>query len=242
MVPENIGDGRARFGVGRGVGQFIIFAKSLPPVQRADAAGQIKFLGDYILPDAIQGFNIVSITRLSGYIGHTTVHIGRPDGVAHSLILVHHRFVVLHIAGMAVIGIKLPSVGMAALIQKELGKLEIFLLTGYMVQLHQANLDFLMAGDIALFIGAEDPVDQIGVFQGHIQQGLFPGGLIMGHSGFVQMADVVQFVVNPQVRPAGQALPLGGYALRVDGACGIEIAILLLSSGDFGDQVIQISV
>ena len=43
---------------------------------------------------------------------------------------------------------------------------------------------------------------------GHIQQRAFAGRLIVGDGSFVQVADVVQFVVDAEVGPAREALLL----------------------------------
>ncbi len=41
--------------------------------------------------------------------------------------------------------------------------------------------------------------EQLGAFQRDIEQGAFPGGLVVRHRGLVQMAEVVEFVAEPGV-------------------------------------------
>ena len=38
------------------------------------------------------------------------------------------------------------------------------------------------------FVGTEYPAYQIGVFDGHVQQGTFASGAIVGHGSFVKMS------------------------------------------------------
>ena len=104
-----------------------------------------------------------------------------------------------------------------------------------------------MAGHVPQFVGTEDLVDEIGVFQGDIQEAAFARGLVMGDRGLVQVAHIVEFVVDAQIGPARSALPFRIQLLDRAVAFSnrprrVEIAVLLLGSADEFDQVVEIGV
>ena len=68
---------------------------------------------------------IRSITRQRRNIGHAGIHISRPDSMSDRLILLDNRFV-----GLTVF---VFSGSITALIQKEFGLIEVFLITDYQI-------------------------------------------------------------------------------------------------------------
>ncbi len=73
-----------------------------------------------------------------------------------------------------------------------------------------------------------------------VQQRALSGGLIVRDGGFVQMAEVVQLVaVDRFEHPSLRAGPLVRIQ-RIDGARGVEIAVLLLRRADLRDQSVDI--
>ena len=154
--------------------------------------------------------------------------------MTHGLALLDDGQVILHIAGIIVVAIGAAAVvGAAALIQEELGKVEIARLAGDLVELDQPNLDFLVAGHIMAFAGAKDGVNQVGVLDRDVQHRALARGAIVGDRRFIEMADVVQLVVDAQMRPARFALAVGGQLIGGPIAFGdragrVEIAVRLL--------------
>ena len=84
--------------------------------------------------------------------------------MANRFRLFHYRRVILRIFPKEFVGAGIPT-----FVQKELGQFKIFSVTCYPKQFCQSNLYNLMTGSTALFIGAEDRVYQIRIFNGDIQ-------------------------------------------------------------------------
>jgi hypothetical protein len=57
----------------------------------------------------------------------------------------------------------------AALVQEEPGLLQIFRIARHAIQLHERELDFLMAGHIPAPVRPEDAADQIGALDGDVE-------------------------------------------------------------------------
>ena len=89
---------------------------------------------------------------------------------------------------------------------------------------------------------AKHLIDQIGILQSDLQQRPLSGCLVVGHGCFVEMPHIVEFVAVFEVRPAC----LSGVALQaerlfaMDGANGVEIAIFMLGSRNFCNQLVKI--
>jgi len=240
VVPEDAADGRAGLVVGRQVGQFVVIAEGFAPVAGAQPAGQRHLLVDDILPQGLDRGEVLLIAGQGGDIGHGGVHVHRPHGVADRLPLLDNRQMILHVAGVAKGPHQLPPVRAPALIQEELGQVEIFLLPGQAVQLDQPQLHLLMPRHGVQGVRAEDPADQVGGAPGDIQEGALAGGLVVGDRALKHVAEVVQLVAHEQVRPAGRA---GGLRrmLRVDRPRGVEVAVRLLGGGDLLDDAVDVS-
>ena len=131
-------------------------------------------------------------------------------------LLLAHRLVRLHVgvglgrrmargsspraARFPVVVVRLP----AALVHKIPAERQVAPLAGGAVQLHQRQLDFLVAAVAALLAGAgaKDRADVVGVAAGDVQQSALAGGLVVGHGRLDQVAGAVQLVAVAQVGPA----------------------------------------
>ncbi len=105
------------------------------------------------------------------------------DGLS---LLGHDGQMILRVALVVVVAILRTSVIVPALIQKELCHGEVLLIASDQIELDQAHLDLLMAGDITLFVNAEGSNHVIRTFDCHVEQAAFAGGLIVRHRTFVQ--------------------------------------------------------
>ena len=157
-----------------------------------------------------------------------------------------HGHVVLHVLvgvvdgeGIAR-GRLLAAEVVAALVEEELGRVEVGPVPGRAVELGQADLDLLVAGEAAALAGAgaEGAQEERSVLLGDVQEGAPAGGLEVGHRRLVHVADVVELVADPQVRPALR--PGAGRGVgRVVRPGREEIAVGLLGPGDEGDEVVE---
>src|SRR5258708_19677305 len=108
---------------------------------------------------------------------------------------------------------------MPSLIHEVLTQTQVALLPSYLVQFHQCEFDFFMAG-VATFLswlGTKDGIDVINVTTHSIQQNPLAGRLEMSHSRLNEMTSTIQLIHVAQIRPA-----LLGFDA---GEIGIEIAI-----------------
>ena len=122
VIDIYVADGRAGLAVSAHVRELVISPEGLAAVRGPDAAGDVKLLGHDVVPDPVDGVDVALVPREGGDIGHAGVHVGGADGVAHGLALLQDRQVRLVVF--------IPILGLAALIQEELGLVQVLLLTG----------------------------------------------------------------------------------------------------------------
>ena len=125
VVDIHITDSRASLAISGHIGQFIVLAKSLPIAGGADTAGNIIFLAHNVVPNTVYGMDISRIPCQCGHICHACIHISGTDSMSHSLILLHYRLVCLTVC--------ICAGGMSALVQKEFGLIQVFLLPRYQI-------------------------------------------------------------------------------------------------------------
>ena len=237
LVPEGIGDGGAGLQIGRRVRQLVVVAERFALVARTDAAREVHFFRDDIIPKRVDGAHQRAVAGQCGDIRHAGVEIARADRVTDSFGLLDDRDVVLAVGAKDLAA----QVTASSHVDEELCEVEVARVACGAVELAQADLDFLVTRHALELIGgrAEGLVDQIGAFAGHIEQRAFAGDGEMGCRRLVQMADVVKFMAGGQVAPALFA----GHAVReAQRARGVEIAVRLLRGGHLGDQGIQINI
>ena len=247
LVPENIGDRRTRFVVSSGVGQLVVRAERFAVMAGADPASDVKLLAHHIFPKAVDGINVGLLAGQRRHIGHATVHIDRAHGMANRFSLLDYGQMILHIALIIEVNKRLTPIIVTALIQEELGQLQIAFRPRHPIKLDQPQLDLLVARHIAQLVRAKGAFDQIGIFDRNIEQATFAGGAIVGDRRFVHMPHIVEFMVDAQVGPAGQPFVVGaqffGGAIALSNrACSVEITISLLRRANPFDQLIQIGV
>ena len=199
VVPHGVGDGGAGLGIGREVGQFVIVSEGFTLMARTDAAMNIELAPDDIFPNGVYGVDIGVGVGERCHVGHARIHVNGTYSVAHRFFLLHNGQVILHIAGVAVGDIEVAPMGIAALVEEKLGEVEVALFAGNLVELDQPHLDLLVTRHVAAFAGAKDPIHEIGTLEGDIEEGALACAAIVGNGGFVEMADVVEFVANAQI-------------------------------------------
>ena len=182
IVHIYVTDGCAGFTIGRRIREFVIVAKSFSGVSCADAACDVDLLGDDVIPNLVNGFDIATITCNGRHICHAGIHIGGTDCVPDSFILFYNRFVRL------AIGI-FPT-GISARIQKELGLVEIFLVTCHEIQFNQCHFCYLMSGNqLFLLCSVSDfPADAVSIFDSNIKKITFSRSLIMCNRTFYHVS------------------------------------------------------
>ena len=125
MVDIDIADSCTGLAVGGQIGKLIVAAKGFAVVGCTDAARDIEFLRDNVLPNAVDGFHVSAVTCESGNISHACIHIGRAHSVPYSLILLNDGFMGLRIG--------VGDGGLATLVEQELSFVEIFTVTCYKI-------------------------------------------------------------------------------------------------------------
>ncbi len=140
-------------------------------------------------------------------------------------------------------GVLGPAEITAALVEEELGQIEMIAAAGDAGELGQADLDLLVAGEAAAEAGAasEGPQEQVGVLEGDVEESPLAGGLVVGDGRFVHVPGVVELVADAEVGPALGAGP-GGRVGGVVGAGRVEVAVRLLGQGDDADELVEASL
>ena len=127
------------------------------------------------------------------------------------------------------------------MIQAELRLVEVFPIAGRSVQLHERQLDLLVAWGVMAPVGTEHLADQIGAHDRDVQQAPFPGRLEMCDRRFVHMTLVVQLVAGAEPRPSLGA-GAGRRVFGIDRAGRVQVAVRLLRGRDDGDQIVELLV
>ena len=120
----------------------------------------------------------------------------------------------------------------AAQIDEMAAQLEVFLHAGRVIELHQRQLDLLMAGRgemRAVFLD-EHAINIVGIAAHDVQEAVAAGGLAPGDGGLDQMPRAVQ-LMRPAVAPAIARLHAGEVA--------VHIAVLVLIDLDLIDRLLN---
>jgi hypothetical protein len=237
VVPEIVAHRGAGFAVGAHVGQFVVGAEGFAGAGGADAAGDVELLGGDVFPDAVDGGDVGGVAGERGDVGHPGVHIGGAHGVADGFGLLGHGRLRL------VVGAARPgeAVG-AARVQHELGEREVAGVAGDAVELGEAHFGDLVARPDGRLAGTEGLLQQSRAFERDVEQGALAGGLVVRDRGFVEVAEVVELVAIDALQfPAHRAGPRVGMQ-GIDGAGGVEVAVLFLRGGDARDQAIDVGI
>ncbi len=108
--------------------KLIVGAETFTLRTASYAAGDIKFFRHHVVPDSGYGVEICAVFRERGHIGHTRIKIAGTHCMAHNLLLVEDRHMILGI------GARLASVGEApCLLYKIFCLVEIFLVARHLI-------------------------------------------------------------------------------------------------------------
>ena len=234
VVHVDIADGSTGLTVGTHIGQLVVLAEGLAVGGGANTASDIEFLRDDIVPDGINGLDIVLVASKGSDIGHTGIHIGSTDGVTHSLILFDNRLMGL--------GIVVDNSGLATIVEEELGLVEVFLVACNEVELGECHLCNLMTRHDAGLSRVRTYLFtyHIGIADGDVEELTATSSLIVSDGSLYHVSEVVELVAQVfLLAPAGVASPLMGLT-RILGARGIEIAVRLLSRGNHVEHRVDI--
>ena len=236
IVDIDVADGRTGLAIGTHVGQLVVFAESLTTGSGTDAARDVVFLLDNIVPDAVDGVDIGGVARKGSHIGHTRIHIGGTHGVTYSLVLLYDGLVSLRIL--------VGAGGVATLVEEELRLLEILGLTRHKVKFCQSHLGNLMTGHTHLLIGtfANLAANAVGVGTRDVEERGLARGLIVGDGTLDHMTEIVELVAQilDEV-PTMFACPLVRMQ-GIHGARSVEIAIGFLGCLHDGDDTVHIDL
>ena len=236
VVDVDIADGGARLAVGAHVGQLVVLAEGLAARRGADAAGDVELLRDDVVPDAVDGLDVALVAGQRGHVGHAGIHVGGAHGVAHGLVLLGHGLVALRVL--------LLDGGLAAVVEQELGEVEVALLAGGQVEAGHRHLGYLVTRHDAhlAWVGPYLLAGHVGIAAGNVEELALARSLPVGHGALHHVAEVVEFVREVfLLHPAAVASPV----VRVGGvlrACGVEVAVGLLCSADDVDDGVAVGL
>jgi len=212
--------------VGTHVGKLVVLAESLAAARGADAAGDIEFLGHDVVPDTPDGLDIVGIAGEGGHVGHARVHVCRPHGMAHGLVLLDD--------GQVALRVFLLDGGLATIVEEELSLVEILLVARGEIEFAQGHLGNLVPGHHACLprLGSYLTHHAVGIAYGDVQELAAAGGLPVCHGTLNHVSEVVQLMAQVFfLAPSLVARPV----MRVLGVlctCGVEIAVGFLRLTD----------
>ena len=83
-----------------------------------EPTGEIHFFADHVLPEAINGIDIIFLPCQRRHIGHSAVHVGCPHGMADRFGLFCDRLMILPI--LSIDAIFFTTFRDAPMIEKEL--------------------------------------------------------------------------------------------------------------------------
>ena len=219
MVPEYHADRGTGLAIGLQVGQIIIFRETLVVFGRSDSTRDIHIPQRHVIPQTIHGGHVTAILLQGRYIGHATIEIHATHGMSGDAAHLSYRHLILIIHRIPSALIAHRSIAMAALLQQPVGEVQIFRLTGHLIELDQGQLDLFMTRHPMPFARTEHAHHVIRHTNGHIQQFPFARSLIVSHGRFRHVPCAIHLVLV-HVRP-----PLVQTGQRVE---GVDIAIRLL--------------
>ena len=206
VVHIHITNGGTGLAVCTHIGQFVVLAEGLAIRSGADTASDIELFGDDIVPDGIDGLDIVFVTCEGGYIGHTCIHIGSTNGMSYGFVLLDD--------GLMSLRIVMYDGGLTTVIEEELSFVEIFLFASNKIQFGKCHLCDLMPRNHTSLtrVRADLTADTVGITDGDVEELTAACGLIVGDSTFHHVAEVVELVTQVLfLTPAFVASPLVGF-------------------------------
>ena len=164
VVHIHITNGGTGLAVCTHIGQFVVLAEGLAIRSGADTASDIELLGDDIVPDGIDGLDVVFVASEGSHIGHTCIHVGRTNGMAYGLVLFDDGLVGLRIV--------VNDGGLTAVVEEELCLVEIFLVARHEIQFGECHLCNLMSGNHASLprVRTHLAADAVGIADGDVEE------------------------------------------------------------------------
>jgi hypothetical protein len=187
MGPEDVADRRTGFVIGFLVGQVIGCAECFAAPAVSNSSGNMHLPRDHVLPDTVEGLDVIGVARKRRNVGGAAVEVGGHDAMADSAVLLEQRRVVLF-GWSQQIAARRPA---PAHIYKELGQVEGTLFAGLAIEFAQANFYFRVAGNLDLCIRTKNCVDKLEILKRDIEQGTFARCLIVSDGRFVEMAYII---------------------------------------------------
>ena len=222
VVEVNLGDGGAGFIVGGQVGQLIVGTERLTGMACPHTAGDVVLAAHDVLPDGVDGLDVGGVAEQGCHIGHAGIHIAGTNGMSPCLCLFGDGLVALRVDVM--------DGGLAAVVEEELGLVEIAAVAGEHIESRQRHLGYLMSGHHAGLsgVGAHFLYHALSIALGDVEELVRPCGLVVCAGGVDHVPQIVELVAQHfLLHPTAVAGPMMGL-LRVDGAGGIQIAVGLL--------------
>ena len=178
-------------------------------------AGDVKLLADYVFPDLVDGADIGCVACHCRHVGHAGVHVGGAYSVADSLFLLQHRDMRLRVL--------LAARGGAACVEKETRLIEVFPVTGGVVEPHQSHFGNLVTGHKAQFSFAVAYVaaNAVGISDGYVEETPLAGCLPVGYGAFYHVAEIVELMTEILYRSPAFFSGPWVWMRRILRACGV---------------------
>ena len=188
VVDINIADSCAGFAVGTHIRQLVVLAESLAVVGGSDSSGDVELLAHDVVPDAVDGVDIGSISGEGSYICHTSIHIGGTYGMTYSLVLFQNRFVALRIF--------LFDRCLATIVEEELSLFEIFLVACSEIELAECHFGNLMSRYHASLSWVRTNLANhaVGIADSDVEELAATSSLPVSHGTFYHVTEVVELV------------------------------------------------
>ena len=236
VIDIHVADGGAGLAVGAHVRKLVVLPEGFAAVRSPDAAGDVELLGHDVVPDPVDGVDIALVAGEGGHVGHAGIHVGGADGVSHGLALLQDREMRLVVL--------IPVLGLTALVQEELGLVQVFLLARGEIQLREGHFgDLVSRNHPGLAGGGAHFADHaVRIADGDVQEIALAGGLPVGDRALHHVAEVVQFVAELLIlHPAAVARPLVRM-FRIHGPGRVQVTVRLLRRGDDHEDAVDIGL
>ena len=222
VVHIHIADGGTGLAVGTHVRQFVVGTEGLAVVGGSDTTGDVELLRDDVVPDGIDGLDVVLIACEGSHISHTSIHIGRTYGVTYGLVLFDDGLVSLRIV--------VCDGRLATIVEQELGKVKIALLSCGQIESCHCHLCNLMAWHHAHLtrIWPNLLTSHVGITAGDVEELALARSLPVGHGTLHHVTEVIELVREVfLLHPTLVTSPVVGIC-GVLGAGSVEITVRLL--------------
>ena len=230
VVHIDIANRRTRLAIGTHIGQFIVLAKGLPARCCTDAACDIQFLPDNVVPDAVNSLDVALVTCQRCHVSHTGIHIRSTHCMTHCLVLIHHGLVTLRVVVL--------YRRLTAIVKQELRKVQISLLASSQVETRHGHLGYLVTRHHTHLprIGPHFLACHVGIAAGNVKKLSLTRRLPIGHGTLYHVPQVVELMTQVLLlHPALLSCPVV-WVRRVLRTGGIQVAVRLLGPANHVDH------